>query len=119
MILMAVAAILSLAAGTASAQQKPIKIGVLNDQSGAYADFQGIGSVVAARLAVDDFGGKVGDTPVVVIAADHKNSPDLGSTITRTWLDVDGVDAIADVPNSAIALAVNQLVRDHNKVFLV
>jgi branched-chain amino acid transport system substrate-binding protein len=118
MILMAVAAILSLAAGTASAQQKPIKIGVLNDQSGAYADYQGIGSVIAAQLAVDDFGGKVGDTPVVVITADHKNSPDLGSTITRTWLDVDGVDAVADVPNSAIALAVNQLVRDHNKVFL-
>ncbi len=96
----------------------PIKIGVLNDQSGAYADYQGIGSVVAAQLAVDDFGGKVGDAPVVVVSADHKNSPDVGSTIARTWFDVDEVDAIADVPNSAIALAVNQLARDRNKVLL-
>ena len=98
--------------------QKPIRIGVLNDQSGVYADYQGVGSVYAAQLAVEDMGGRVGDTPVEVISADHQNSPDIGSTIARKWLDQDGVDAIADVPNSAIALAVNQLVRDHNKVLL-
>lgn len=108
----------SLAATRVAAETKPIRIAVLNDQSGAYADYQGIGSVVAAQLAAEDMGGKVGGTPVEVITADHQNSPDIGSAIARRWLDSDGVDAIADVPNSAIALAVNELVRQRNKVLL-
>ena len=117
-LLLAAVAVLALAGASAEAQQKPIKIGVLNDQSGAYADYQGIGSVVAAQLAVDDFGGKVGTVPVVVVTADHKNSADVGSTIARTWFDVDGVDMITDVPNSSIALAVAQLARERNKVLI-
>ncbi len=116
-LLLAMTALAGLLAQPALAQ-KPIRIGVLNDQSGVYADYQGIGSVFAAQLAVEDMGGKVGTTPVEVITADDQNSADTGSTIARKWLDQDGVDVIADVPNSAIAFAVSQLVRDHNKVFL-
>lgn len=116
-LLLAMTALAGLLAQPALAQ-KPIRIGVLNDQSGVYADYQGIGSVFAAQLAVEDMGGKVNGVPVEVITADHQNSADTGSTIARKWLDQDGVDVIADVPNSAIAFAVSQLVRDHNKVFL-
>jgi branched-chain amino acid transport system substrate-binding protein len=95
-----------------------IKIGVLNDRSGLYADLAGEGSVVAAKMAVEDFGGKIGDTPIEVISADHQNKPDVGSNIARQWYDVDGVDAIADVPTSSVALAVAQITKDKNKVFL-
>ncbi len=114
-------AALSCVIGTAVAAQeqgKPIKIGVLNDMSGVYSDYQGVGSVIAAQMAVEDFGGKVGNRPVQVVFGDHLNKPDVGSTITRQWLDQEGVDLIADVPNSAVALAVADLVRSHNKVFL-
>src|SRR3954452_15971042 len=97
---------------------KAIKIGVLNDQSGLYADLAGQGSVIAAKMAVQEMGGKVGDTPVEVIFADHQNKPDVGSSIARQWYDADGVDVIADVPHSATALAVAQVVKDKNKVFL-
>jgi branched-chain amino acid transport system substrate-binding protein len=96
----------------------PITIGVLNDQSGIYADYQGIGSVIAAQMAVEDFGGKVGDRPVLVITADHQNKTDIGATIARQWFDQEHVAMIADVPNSAIALAVADLAREKNKVFI-
>jgi len=113
--------VLSCVAGAASAQMtdKVIKIGVLNDQSGLYADLSGQGSVVAAKMAVEDFGGKVDGTPVEVVFADHQNKPDIGSNIARQWLDVDKVDVIVDVPHSATALAVNDVVKEKNKVFLV
>ena len=104
--------------GAARAQEAPIRIGVLNDMSGVYADYQGVGSVIAARMAVEDFGGKVGDRPVQVVSGDHQNKPDVGSAVVRRWLDQDGVDLVADVPNSAVALAVADLVRQRNKVFL-
>ena len=117
-LVLAAVAVLAFAAHDAWAQQKSIKIGVLNDQSGAYADYQGIGSVIAAQLAVEDAGGKIGTAPVEVITADHKNSADLGSTIARSWYDQEGVDMIADVPNSGIALAVAQISRERNKVFI-
>jgi branched-chain amino acid transport system substrate-binding protein len=104
-------------AGTAQAAE-PIRIGVLNDQSGIYSDSQGIGSVIAAQMAVEDFGGKVGDRPVVVIAADHQNKTDVGATIARQWLDQQAVHVITDVPNSAIALAVADLARQKNRVFI-
>jgi len=115
------AMVLSCVAGAASAQMtdKVIKIGVLNDQSGLYADLSGQGSVVAAKMAVEDFGGKVDGTPVEVVFADHQNKPDIGSNIARQWLDVDKVDVIVDVPHSATALAVNDVVKEKNKVFLV
>jgi branched-chain amino acid transport system substrate-binding protein len=97
---------------------KVIKIGVLNDQSGLYADLAGQGSVSAAKMAVEDFGGKVGNVPIEVIFADHQNKPDVGSSIARQWYDADGVDVIVDVPTSSVALAVSQVTKDKNKVFL-
>ena len=100
------------------AQSRPLRIGVLNDMSGVFADYQGPGSVVAAKLAVEDSGGRAGGMPVEVLAADHQNKPDVGLAIARKWLDQDGVDAILDVPNSSIALAVADLVRERNKVFI-
>jgi branched-chain amino acid transport system substrate-binding protein len=97
---------------------KVIKIGVLNDQSGLYADLAGPGSVVAAKMAAEDSGGKIGDATIEVIFADHQNKPDVGSNIARQWYDVDGVDVIVDVPTSSVALAVSQITREKNKVFL-
>ena len=113
--------ILSTLATAASAQMtdKVVKIGVLNDQSGLYADITGQGSVLAAKMAVEDFGGKVDGTPIEVIFADHQNKPDIGSTIARQWFDVDKVDVIVDVPTSSVALAVSEVARSKNKVFLV
>jgi branched-chain amino acid transport system substrate-binding protein len=102
----------------AMAQGGAIKIGVLNDQSALYADLGGQGSVIAARMAVEELGGRVGNTPVEVIFADHQNRADTGSSIARQWFDRDGVNMIADVPNSSVALAVNQVVRDKNGVFV-
>jgi branched-chain amino acid transport system substrate-binding protein len=96
-----------------------IKIGVLNDQSSLYADLAGQGSVVAARMAVEDFGADKKGMKVEIVSADHQNKPDVGSSIARQWLDVDKVDVIVDVPNSGVALALNQIVRDKGKALLV
>jgi branched-chain amino acid transport system substrate-binding protein len=96
-----------------------VKIGVLNDQSSLYADISGSGSVVAARMAVEDVGGKVNGVPIEVVFADHQNKPDVGSNIVRQWIDRDGVDVVVDVPTSSVALAVNEIVKEKNKVFLV
>ncbi len=108
-------------ASSAAAQMTDnvVKIGVLNDQSGLYADLSGQGSVLAAKLAVEDFGGKVDGTPIEVIFADHQNKPDVGSNIARQWFDVDKVDVIVDVPTSSVALAINEVTKSKNKVFLV
>src|SRR5690348_2688880 len=103
------ALLLCCAIGGARADEKPIRIGVLNDMSGVYSDYQGVGSVVAAQMAVEDFGGKVGSRPIEVVSGDHMNKPDVGLEITREWLDRGGVDLVADVPNSAVALAVADL----------
>ena len=111
-----------LACGVAHAQQitdGTIKIGVMNDMSGLYADLTGQGSVLAARMAVEDFGAAAKGLKVEIVGADHQNKPDVGSNIVRTWIDVDKVDVIVDVPTSSVALAVNQIVKDKNKVFLV
>ena len=97
---------------------RPVRIGVLNDMSGVYADYQGRGSVVAAELAAADFGGRVNGAPVEVLSADHQNRPDVGAAAARRWLDLDGVDLVLDVPNSAVALAVADLCREKNKVFI-
>jgi branched-chain amino acid transport system substrate-binding protein len=94
----------------------PIKIGVLNDQSGPYRDNTGMGSVVCAQQAVAEFGRQGFD--VQVIAADHQNKPDIGVSIARQWLDRDGVDMILDVPTSSVALAVAAVVREKNKVMV-
>jgi branched-chain amino acid transport system substrate-binding protein len=96
-----------------------IKIGVLNDQSSLYADLAGQGSVVAARMAVEDFGADKKGLKVEIVSADHQNKADVGSAIARQWYDVDKVDVIVDVPNSGVALAVNQITRDKGKALLV
>ena len=94
-----------------------LRIGVLNDMSSVYADFQGQGSVVAAQIAAEDFA-KISKRKVEILSADHQNKPDIGAAIARRWFDVDGVDMIIDVPNSAVALAVSDIARDKNKVFV-
>ncbi|MBW6493907.1 MAG: ABC transporter substrate-binding protein [Burkholderiaceae bacterium] len=116
-----VAATFVLGAGAAQAQISDgvIKIGVLNDMSGLYADIAGPGSVVAAKMAIEDFGAAKKGMKVEVVGADHQNKPDIGSTIARTWYDTDKVDVIVDVPTSSVALAVNQITRDKGKAFLV
>ncbi len=116
----ALAAAIALTGTAASAQYTDgvIKIGVVNDASGLYADITGAGSVWAARKAVEDFGAKAKGLNVEIISADHQNKPDIASNIVRQWIDVDKVDAIADVPTSSTALAVNQIIRDKNKVHL-
>src|SRR5258707_5544074 len=84
---------------------KPLKIGIMNDLSSVYADFQGFGSKIAAELAVADYAAQA-SVAVEVVIADHQNKPDIGSGLARRWFDVDGVDVIMDLPNSAVALAV-------------
>jgi branched-chain amino acid transport system substrate-binding protein len=110
---------LALLSGAAKAEitGDTVKIGVLNDQSGLYADLAGKGSVEAARMAVEDVG-DIG-AKVEVLSADHQNKPDIGSNIVRQWIDVDGVDVIVDVPTSSVALAVSEIVKEKDKVFLV
>jgi len=102
----------------ASYAQISVKVGVLNDRSGLYADLSGEGSVVAAQMAVEDFKAAEKGLKVEIISADHQNKPDIGSGIARKWYDQDGVDLILDVPTSSVALAVTQLTRDKNKVFI-
>jgi branched-chain amino acid transport system substrate-binding protein len=116
----ALAAAIALTGAAANAQYTDgvIKIGVVNDASGLYADITGAGSVWAARKAVEDFGAKAKGLNVEIVSADHQNKPDIASNIVRQWIDVDKVDAIADMPTSSAALAVNQIIRDKNKVHL-
>jgi branched-chain amino acid transport system substrate-binding protein len=111
----------ALAAGTAQAQVSDgvIKIGVLTDMSSLYTDLSGAGSVLAAKMAVEDFGAAAKGMKVEIVSADHQNKPDVGSAIARQWYDSDKVDVIVDVPNSGVALAVNDVTREKNKVFLV
>src|SRR5512132_1391077 len=95
-----------------------VKIGVLTDCSGLYADLSGQGSVIAAQMAVEDYGAAAKGMKVEIVAADHQNKPDVGSNVARQWFDIDNVDVIVDVPNSGVALAVNEIVREKNKVFI-
>jgi len=100
------------------AQAGALRIAVLNDMSSVYADYQGIGSVIAARMATEDYGGKAARRAIEILSADHQNKPDVGAAIARKWLDTEGVEMISDIPNSAVALAVSELTRDKNKVFV-
>ena len=117
---LAVAAALGAGAGMAEAQisDNVIKIGILTDMSSLYTDLAGAGSVAAAHMAVEDSGIEKRGYKVEYVSADHQNKPDVGSNIARQWYDVDKVDVIVDVPNSGVALAVNQITRDKGKVFL-
>ena len=103
---------------SAGAAERPLRLGVLNDMSGVFADYQGQGSVTATRMAVEDAHGVSGGRAVEVVFADHQNKPDLGMAVVRKWFDEGGVDVVMDVPNSAIALAVAQLATERNKVFI-
>lgn len=106
------------AAGMAAAQDGAIRIGVLNDQSGPYADASGEGSALMARFALEDFGGSVMGRQVEILSADHRNSADVASTQARRWLDVDGVHAIFDVPNSGVLLALQEIVRERGGILM-
>lgn len=114
---LALAALVGAATG-AHAQDVSVKIGVLNDMSGLYADIGGMGSVAAAKLAVEDFNPAAHHMKVEVVSGDHQNKPDVGANIARQWYDVDHVDVVVDVPTSSVALAVNEVAREKNKVFL-
>lgn len=111
-------ALLTLSAAFAQVSDNVVKIGVLNDQSGVYADLAGAGSVIAARMAVEDFGGKVLDKPIEVIFADHQNKPDIATPIVNQWIDIDKVDAVVDVPTSSVALAVQEITKNKNRIHL-
>ena len=102
--------------GTARAQNAPIKIGVLNDQSGVYRDISGPTSVAAVRQAVEDFGAH--GLTVEVVSGDHQNKPDVGTGIARQWIDREGVDMIIDVANSGVALAINSVCREKDRVYI-
>lgn len=116
---MAVALGLGATAALGKVSDGVVKIGVLNDMSGVYSASSGPGTLAAVKMAVDDFGGKVLDQPIQVVSADHQNKPDIGAATARKWFDVDKVDMIADVPGSAIALAIQDIAKEKNRVFMI
>ncbi|MBR0684967.1 ABC transporter substrate-binding protein [Bradyrhizobium manausense] len=103
----------------ASAQQTPLKIGVLSDFSSVYSDIGGQGNVEAAKMAIEDFGGQMFGKPIDMVAADVLNKPDVASTIARKWWETEGVDMIIDLPTSATALAVMELSKQYEKIMIV
>jgi branched-chain amino acid transport system substrate-binding protein len=113
----AVAACSVLAGAPASAQG--VKIGVLNDQSGVYADYGGKGSIEAAKMAIEDFGGSVLGQKIDLVTADHQNKPDLAGSIARRWYDAEGVDMITDLTTSSVALAVQGIAAEKKKIDIV
>ncbi|HEY6862295.1 MAG TPA: ABC transporter substrate-binding protein [Burkholderiales bacterium] len=116
---LAVALLLAATGAQAQISGGVVKIGVLSDMSSLYSDIGGPGSVAAARMAVEDFAPAKHGLKVEIVSADHQNKPDVGSAIARNWYDTEGVDVIVDVPTSSVALAVSQVTKDKNKVFLV
>ncbi len=114
------AAALAAALGVAAPAwaQEQVKIGVLNDQTGLYAEFGGMGSVEATKMAIEDFGGKALGKPIEVLSVDHQNKPDIAAATARRWYDADGVTAIADLTNSAVALAVQNIAKERSKIAL-
>lgn len=106
-------------AGAQELSDGVVRIGVLNDQTGTYADFGGLTSVEAARMAVEDFDAEGKGINVEIVAADHQNKADVASALARRWFDVDGVDAIADLTNSAVAIAVNTIGKEQGKITLM
>src|SRR4051812_1716453 len=116
--MLVLAACLVHGAAAAEISDNVVRVGVLNDISGIFQDTNGMGSVEAARMAAEDFAGGGKDIKVEIVFADHQNKPDVGAAIARKWLDVDEVDAIVDVPNSSVGLAINSLLRDTRMAFL-
>ena len=118
-ILLGMAASLLLStAVSAQVSNDAVRIGVLTDMNGNLASLSGKGSVVAATMAVEDFGGKVLDKKIEIVSADHQNKADIGAQIANQWIDVEGVDMIIDVPNSSVALAVQEIAKQKNRVFI-
>jgi branched-chain amino acid transport system substrate-binding protein len=111
-------AALAVAAGSALAQDKNVKIGVLTDNSGLYSDLGGAGSTLAAQMAIEDSGLAAKGWKIDLISADHQNKPDIATTIARQWIDVEKVDIFMDVLNSGVALAVNNLVKEKNSIMI-
>ncbi|UCI31006.1 ABC transporter substrate-binding protein [Mesorhizobium sp. B4-1-4] len=109
----------SIPASAAEISDGKVKIGILNDQSGVYADFGGKWSVEAAKMAVEDFGGKVQGAPIEIISADHQNKPDIASNIARQWYDTEQVDAIMELTTSSVALAVQGISKEKKKIDIV
>src|SRR5437016_2677639 len=103
----------------APASAQGVKIGILNDQSGVYADYGGKYSLEAARMAVEDFGGEVLGKKIEIVTADHQNKPDLATAIARRWYDTEGVDMITELTTSSVALAVQDLSREKKKIDIV
>ena len=114
----AVACMCGLSAAHAKISDGIVRVGVLNDANGIFQDTNGPGSVEAAKMAAEDFAGGGKNIKVEIVSADHQNKPDVGSAIVRRWIDVDKVDAIVDVPNSAVGLAANALIRGSRMTFL-
>ena len=106
-------------AGHAASAADTIKIGVLNDQSGVFADNGGTGSVAAAKLAVEDFGGQLLGQKIEVVTADHQNKPDIAAATARKWFDTEGVDIIADGAASSAGFAILEIARQKNKIFVI
>jgi branched-chain amino acid transport system substrate-binding protein len=106
------------APGLAAETLQPVKIGVLTDMAGMYKDIMGPGSVLAAQMAVDDFGGKVLGRPIEVVSGDHQTKPDVGAAIARNWFDNNGVGVVVDVAQSAVALAVQEVARSRNMIVM-
>ena len=111
-------AVLAAVPARAEIPNQTLKVGVLNDQSGPFADQSGKGSVVAAQLAADDFTAANPAIKVEILYGDHQNKPDIGSTVVRQWVDREGVDAVADAVNSGVGLAVNQIMAEKNRTFI-
>jgi branched-chain amino acid transport system substrate-binding protein len=110
---------LSLVSQPGIAQVNTLRLGVLNDKSSIYADLTGTGSVTAAQMAVDDFGGQVLNRRIEIVTADHQNKPDVGSTIARRWVDTERVKVLIDVPTSSVAFAVQEIARNLKVPFLI
>lgn len=111
--------ILNSSLALAQASNGAVRIGVINDRSGLYADVTGEGSVIAARLAIADFGGQILGRPIELLAADHQNKADVAAGVVRRWFDVDGVDAIVDGGSSGAALAIQDIARERNRIALL
>jgi branched-chain amino acid transport system substrate-binding protein len=111
-----ISAMIGAAGAHAQVSDDLVRIGVLNDQSGLYADLGGPGSVVAARMAVEDFGGNVLGKPVEIVVADHQNKADIGAAIARRWFDAEKVDMAIGFDNSSVALAVERLAAEHDRI---
>jgi branched-chain amino acid transport system substrate-binding protein len=112
------AALMPVCGASAQVSDGVVRIGVLNDMAGLFADLAGPGSVEAARIAVADFGGAVLGRPIEVVGGDHQNRPDVGSALVRRWYDVDRVDVVMDIPNSGVALAVQQVARERRRLVI-